>query len=145
MCFDAKHISQSDRCDNLTTPRGNVLTGASRFSLFRDYRDEDTIEASAQGACSVLTAAHRAIGKCRAIPLRVHLALDEWDGLRLKCPPGSKNGWIAEKSLPGTPEKERVAGIVSPATHIVGHAGPRFLKGHDSRRYWNRDDVHRVL
>ena len=33
-----------------------------------EHRDEDTIKASAQGACSVLTAAHRTIGKGRAIP-----------------------------------------------------------------------------
>lgn len=33
-----------------------------------EHRDEDSIKASAQGACSVPIAAHRAIGKGRAIP-----------------------------------------------------------------------------
>ena len=44
------------------------------------------------------------------------MALPEWDGLRLKCSTGSRNGWIVEKRLADTPEKERVAGIASPAT-----------------------------
>ena len=34
----------------------------------REHRDEDIIEASAQGACFVFTTARRTIGKGRAIP-----------------------------------------------------------------------------
>ena len=61
-------LATPDDPDSLSLPRGIVVTGASRCSLPREHRDEDTIKASAQGVRSVFTAARRTIGKGRAIP-----------------------------------------------------------------------------
>jgi hypothetical protein len=52
------------------------------------------------------------------------LALPEWDGLRLKCSTGFRNGWIVEKRLADTPSEGAGGRDCKPGHPICGSSVP---------------------
>jgi len=64
-------------------------------------RDADTFKTPAQGVGSILATTRGQTGKGRVVPQSgYNSARTGWDGLRMKCWTGCKNGWIVAKTWP---------------------------------------------